>query len=117
MSNFFTDNKDLQFTLNNLEIKEIVDRRGIGSFFKEVQGSPRLKKDITKDLIERYELDRMEALFVGDAPSDLTAAKENGVHFVGRIPEEGHNPFDKVDFDIIPDLSLLEQMILKINTK
>jgi len=99
------------------EIKEIVDRKGIGPFFEEVQGSPRLKKDITQDILERYELDRMEVLFVGDAPSDLTAAKESGVHFVGRIPVNGHNPFDKVDFDVIPDLTLLEQTILKIKAK
>ncbi len=65
------------------EIREIIERRGINDFFRDVAGSPATKSADTASLPGRYSLSALAAVFFGDARSDYEAAKENGVSFVG----------------------------------
>jgi phosphoglycolate phosphatase-like HAD superfamily hydrolase len=68
------------------EVQEIVERRGWTSYFREVCGAPRSKRDNLGTLIEKYSLSPQQCWFFGDAESDYRAADANGVHFLGVVP-------------------------------
>ena len=77
----------------DLEIKSIVEKKGLSIFFIEVHGSPRNKTDITKDILNRYNYNSGGCIFLGDSMSDYQAALENGMDFLGIVPVNGTSPF------------------------
>ncbi len=71
------------------ELKTIVRRRGIESWFDGVFGAPATKDAILRDILRRHHLQPAEMVFVGDAQTDWTAARQTGVPFVWRkVPGE-----------------------------
>ena len=70
------------------EIKEILKRRGVAWYFKEVLGAPADKKKTLETLLARYNLNPSECCFFGDAESDYLAAHSCGVDFFGIVPGE-----------------------------
>lgn len=69
------------------ELGDIVMRRGLDGYFKGVFGSPAIKGDILKNILESVGCaQRPDAVvMVGDAISDLEAAARNRTRFVARI--------------------------------
>jgi phosphoglycolate phosphatase-like HAD superfamily hydrolase len=70
------------------ELDLIVERRGLGRYFKGVWGSPRKKADIIQGIVQEYELTPCEVLMVGDGASDYMAAVETELHFLARNTAE-----------------------------
>jgi len=71
------------------ELHLIAEQRDVAKYFREMHGTPQTKADIINDILERYGLTPKEAVLVGDAHSDVRAARETGINFVGReIPGE-----------------------------
>lgn len=68
------------------EIREIVRRRGLNPFFREVLGAPASKKDNLKMVLKKYAIDPQRCLFFGDAVSDYKAAHECSMAFLGILP-------------------------------
>jgi phosphoglycolate phosphatase-like HAD superfamily hydrolase len=66
------------------ELKIIVTKRGMDSWFDEVWGSPRTKPEIVRDVLLRHRLQPQETLMVGDGLTDLQAARATGVRFLAR---------------------------------
>ena len=89
------------------ELKYIIDRRGMTDYFHECLGSPVRKPVHIRNLMEIYELEPDDCVFIGDALTDYYAAKETGLHFVGIQGE--------VDFPagtlVLEDCSRLQQAI------
>ncbi|MDD4957627.1 MAG: HAD hydrolase-like protein [Candidatus Omnitrophica bacterium] len=75
------------------EIEEIVARRGMTKFFSRTYGAPTGKAAAVKDILGRDPVLPEEALFVGDALSDMNAAAASGIHFVARIYEGNEDIF------------------------
>lgn len=73
------------------EMKSIVKDRGMERYFREVYGSPARKSEIIAKILEDFNLQPQEAVFVGDAVDDQEGAKEAGVRFIWRTKE--NNPF------------------------
>lgn len=74
------------------EIREIVSIKGLKYFFIEVYGSPKSKASIVKELIDKEKYTPSKCLFIGDALSDLEAAKYNKIQFLGIL----HNYNNKI---------------------
>jgi len=66
------------------EIKEIVKEKNIEQYFQEVFGSPQNKTVWGKYILDTYNLQEKETLFIGDAMSDYNAATKNNMHFLLR---------------------------------
>lgn len=75
------------------ELAEIINARNATHFFLEVHGSPETKADITKYLLNKYNLNPSECLFVGDALADFQAAETCKIEFVARITDENARLF------------------------
>jgi len=68
------------------EMRLIVERKGLQSWFIEVHGSPRPKAEIVRDILDRLFYTPDRCLFIGDALADYRAAQETGLHFLGIVP-------------------------------
>lgn len=66
------------------ELCHIIKKRGLLKYFLEVRGSPPGKSEIILDILRRHVLSTNKVVFVGDAESDLLAAQQTGLHFIGR---------------------------------
>ena len=73
------------------ELQYIIRKQGIPQYFEEIHGTPRKKPEIIMDILSRYSWNASEAIFVGDAESDLKAARETGVRFIARISSGNDN--------------------------
>lgn len=43
------------------------------------------KTEMLENILSRYRLDKTKTVMIGDAPSDMTAAKNNGIYAVGAL--------------------------------
>ena len=69
------------------ELKQIVLKRNLALYFKEVCGIPRSKTQIVLEMMKRYQLTPSHCWFVGDATTDYEAAKETNLNFIARTSE------------------------------
>jgi len=69
-----------------LELREIVERRGWTEYFVETCGAPDTKHDHLKRLLGNYALNPAHCIFFGDAFSDYQAASESRIPFIGILP-------------------------------
>ena len=76
------------------ELGEIVALRNLKPYFAEIHGAPRSKPQIITGIMKGYGYQPQEIAFVGDAESDMRAAKETSVYFIGRIKGGNLNPKD-----------------------
>jgi beta-phosphoglucomutase-like phosphatase (HAD superfamily) len=67
------------------EIRRIVKLKNIDRFFKEVLGSPQSKTRNIEAILRKYAIDVRKAIYFGDAKSDLAAACDNAIDFVGVV--------------------------------
>jgi Predicted phosphatases len=87
------------------EMRLIVDRKELTSFFAEVHGSPQAKPIIIADILARCGFSPRHCLFIGDAMVDYKAANANGLHFLG-IVSAGHNTIFPVQVPISSSVTL-----------
>ena len=86
------------------ELREVFDKRGLTSFFRGIYGSPELKSNLVKYILENYETH--QAIMFGDAVSDVVAAQDNNIDFIGYLPfsnvkKEMENKANKLGFRLI----------------
>ena len=95
------------------EIRFIVKERGLSPFFQGVYGSPGRKVDAMREILGTTGTEPHRALYVGDAPNDLQAAKAVGVRFVGRVGEGKEDPFagDRAVEKVVRDLHELRRYL------
>jgi HAD superfamily hydrolase (TIGR01549 family) len=75
------------------EIKHIVEKRRLDSYFLEVHGSPRKKQEIIQDIATRRHYRLKDCLFIGDAMTDYEAAQACATGFLGIVKEGQLSPF------------------------
>lgn len=103
------------------EIEEIIRRRKMSHYFKGIYGSPKKKVDIVRDILATYRLRHEIAsshsvlspqsfVYVGDALSDYTSAKDNSIKFIARI-NKNESIFLNTNCLKIKDLMNLDNII------
>ncbi len=96
------------------ELKSIIKRREMTSFFAAVYGSPKVKDLLLNELLDFYGLKNNEMVFVGDASTDWEAAKVTGIQFVWRRISSDAPPLIGFDGPIISDLYQLKDCLDKV---
>jgi len=74
-------------------IKDIVKKRNLTSYFLEIHGSPRKKREIVNDIANRHGYDLTKCLFIGDAMTDYEEAQACGTQFFGIVKSLDKSPF------------------------
>lgn len=97
------------------ELCLILERRGLSSYFSGIYGSPPRKQEILRFILLRHQLLASEVLFVGDTMSDYTAAKETGIHFVGRSSSVARDMWAGVGVEMLEDMGRLEEVVPKLS--
>ena len=91
-----------------VELKVIVERRGLAPYFTAVRGAPALKKTIIAEILSAHNLKPEAVLMIGDAMADLEGAQANNTAFLGRVFPGAPNPFP-AHIEVVPDLRGLVQ--------
>lgn len=89
------------------ELRDIIKRRKMSDYFREILGSPVKKPVHIRNILGTYDLTPEQCIFVGDALTDYNAAKETGLHFIGIQGEVDFPPGTTV----LPDCRKLEKEI------
>lgn len=65
------------------ELEEIVYHSNYNKYFNRIYGSPKTKVENLISIINDFKISSKELIFFGDAQSDLNAAKELNISFIG----------------------------------
>lgn len=95
------------------ELEGIIKQRGILNYFRGIYGAPEKKTDMAAKIIRNHHFRAKEVLYIGDALSDYTAAKNNSISFIARINNNA-SIFKGIDCLKIKNLLNLES-VLKSN--
>ena len=93
------------------ELAEVIRRRDMTHYFKEILGSPTRKPEHIRFLLQKYHLKTANCIFIGDALTDYDAARETGLDFIG-IRAEVEFPAGTM---VLSDCSTLEQAVNRLN--
>ncbi|MBF0187242.1 MAG: HAD family hydrolase [Magnetococcales bacterium] len=94
------------------ELREIINQRGMTPLFTEVFGGPEKKAPILQRIAATLPCPTDALLFLGDSPSDLTAAQQAGTPFLGVVAPGLANPFP-TEIPTVADLSTVENRIVQ----
>ncbi len=86
-----------------IELKVIVEKRGLAPYFKDVRGAPTQKQTLVAEILSQYNLVPETTLMIGDALIDYESADANGLPFLGRVYPGDENPFPS-HITVMPDL-------------
>jgi phosphoglycolate phosphatase-like HAD superfamily hydrolase len=89
------------------EVRRLIEARGLSPYIRAAYGAPARKADNLRRIATETGADPTRVLFVGDSATDLRAAEEAGVRFVGRVAPGLTSPFPD-DTEIVTDLSELD---------
>ena len=68
------DENDLKYICENLDLEK---------YFLSINGSPKIKDEIIRYILERNNYEKNETILIGDSVNDLESAKINGIEFYG----------------------------------
>jgi HAD superfamily hydrolase (TIGR01549 family) len=95
-----------------VELIDVVKRRNMAHYFKEVLGAPIKKPEHIRTLVNRYQLEVGNCFFIGDALTDYDAARETGMPFIG-IQSEVAFPEGTT---VLPDCTELMETMVRFHT-
>ena len=75
------------------ELRRIVAKRELEQYFLGVYGSPRKKEAIIGRLLDENNYSRAKVVMIGDAMTDLLAARHCDINFLARITDDNENIF------------------------
>ena len=87
------------------EIEEILSVLEITQFFRQVFGAPTKKEDVIRSVLKEQKIAPDKALMIGDAETDLLAAKANQVPFILRRTDLNRSLQEKFEGISFSDLT------------
>ena len=93
------------------EMELIAEKRKLRTFFIGLHGSPNNKRYWTENLIKKYNLQRDEIIFLGDATTDMDAANFSKIHFALRENDENKEIFKDYKGHRFNDFYQLEKIL------
>jgi phosphoglycolate phosphatase-like HAD superfamily hydrolase len=76
------------------ELKQIINARGWGKYFKDIYPFLWKKSDAMKDILSTEGLQANQVVYIGDSPEDYSSAREAGVPFIGCLSSKILNTED-----------------------
>jgi len=66
------------------ELRDVFKHRKLSTYFDEILGSPERKSNHVTNILKKHK--NLKAVMIGDAVSDLEAARDNGIDFIFYSP-------------------------------
>ncbi len=82
------DAKDLKYICNKLNLEE---------YFLSINGSPKVKSEIVKDILENNDYKKEDTILIGDSINDYEASHSNEIEFYGYNNSNLVDSFDYID--------------------
>lgn len=95
------------------ELQELAWARDLARYFRDVLGSPPGKAELLGWILQQEGVSPGDAIIFGDRLSDLHAAEDAGVYFVGRRTSYGAREFPK-DIPVIDSFIELDMQSHKV---
>lgn len=92
------------------ELMQIVEGRKLTPYFKKIYGTPMKKEEIVEKISDTFGYHKEEMVFVGDAITDINAAKNMGLQFIGRNTKDNIEVFKDVKYKV-DNLLQIEKII------
>lgn len=91
------------------ELRRIIDRRGMTSYFVDAKGAPASKVEILRGFVREHNLQGERTLMIGDARADYEGARRAGLPFLGVAAA----PADlfPAETPVLSDLTTLAQFL------
>jgi phosphoglycolate phosphatase-like HAD superfamily hydrolase len=95
------------------ELERILSARGDEHFFSEIFGWPLTKKAAITSVLEKYSLNSLESVLIGDSIQDFEAARAAGVRFILVTGQSNHQVCEADAFirDLTELLPALAQVV------
>jgi phosphoglycolate phosphatase-like HAD superfamily hydrolase len=78
-----------------VELEMIVTELKLKDLFFDICGSPKSKKSSIEETLKKLEIDKQDAIMIGDATADLDAAQFNGISFLLRRNQSNQSIFSQ----------------------
>ena len=91
------------------ELLDIAHQKGITRFFRHIMGSPASKEINIKKILTSVDIPKHDIIFIGDALNDLSAARNTGLRFIGRV-----KPGDPEIFAGLPGVEMVIHDFLEL---
>lgn len=78
------------------DLKYICDSLNLNQYFLSINGSPKVKSEIVKNILEESTYKREETILIGDSINDYEAANNNNIEFYGFNNKSIKNKFKYV---------------------
>lgn len=82
-SNFSTYKMHIASGADHEDLIYICHKLNLNKYFLSVEGSPKIKPEIVKDILKTNHYKTEETILIGDSINDYEAAKSNGIKFYG----------------------------------
>lgn len=94
------------------EVRKLIETRGLAPYIRAAYGAPSRKANNLRRIAAETGVNPIRLLFVGDSATDLSAADEAGVRFVGRVARGLASAFPDCT-DIVADLSEFDAKVTR----
>jgi len=72
------------------EMIDIIDKKQLNNYFNSIYGSPEEKTKHVKKILYENDYSKDEVIFIGDADTDILAAKDNDISIILRVHDDSH---------------------------
>ena len=72
------------------EMINIINKKQLNNYFKSIYGSPEEKTKHVNNIISQNTYKKNEVIFIGDADTDILAAKENDISIILRVHDDSN---------------------------
>jgi len=96
------------------EIIDIINRKKISIYFESIYGSPENKTDHIKKIMSKSGYTKDELIFIGDADTDILAAKNNDIPIILRVHPDSNCKYEYNKLIKINNLNNIIGVLLSI---
>lgn len=79
------------------DLKYICEKLDLTKYFLSINGSPKIKSEIVKDILLHNSYDINETVLIGDSVNDFDSAKDNGIDFFAYNNQKLKNHYKYID--------------------
>lgn len=99
--NYKNYNMHIASGADDRDLKYICDSLDLNKYFLSIQGSPMIKSEIVKEILDKNKYESKETILIGDSINDFEASHKNFIKFYGYNNDLLKSDFNYIDSFVI----------------